>query len=110
MLNTGTIAGVSCNIFDGSLPPKYLPSFSWGSAAGLTDYRLDKALQTAERVMARRKKVLSQAEQALLRHIFHATAGERAVPLVNVEVEELVGRIIELRYDGAGNFGSPRQV
>jgi UDP-N-acetylglucosamine diphosphorylase/glucosamine-1-phosphate N-acetyltransferase len=78
MLNTGTIAGVSCNIFDGSLPPRYLPSFSWGSAAGLTDYRLDKALETAGRVMARRQKLLSQAERALLTHIFHATAGERA--------------------------------
>ena len=75
--NTGTVVGVSCNIFGGGLPPKYVPSFSWGSAAGFSEYRLDKALETAKRVMARRKLSLSAAEEALLVHIFHASKGQR---------------------------------
>jgi UDP-N-acetylglucosamine diphosphorylase/glucosamine-1-phosphate N-acetyltransferase len=29
--NTGTTIGVSCNVFDGTYPPKHLPSFSWGN-------------------------------------------------------------------------------
>jgi len=30
-LNTGTVIGVSCNVFGAGLTPKYLPSFSWGN-------------------------------------------------------------------------------
>ena len=76
-LNTGTVVGVSCNLFGAGLPPKFVPSFSWGSADALTTYQLDKALETAERVMARRNVTLSVAEADLLRHIYHATAAER---------------------------------
>ncbi len=77
MLNTGTVVGLSCNLFGGGLPPRHVPSFSWGGAAGLSPYRLDKALDTAERVMARRQLALTDAERELLAHVFHATAGER---------------------------------
>ncbi len=77
MLNTGTVVGVSCNLFGAGLPPKYVPSFSWGGMAGWSEYRLDKALETAERVMARRNVLLTEEERELLRHIFSATAEER---------------------------------
>jgi UDP-N-acetylglucosamine diphosphorylase/glucosamine-1-phosphate N-acetyltransferase len=77
-LNTGTVVGVSCNLFGAGLPPKYLPSFSWGGVAGWTEYRVEDALQTAERVMGRRNVPLTGAEAALLRYIFEATASERA--------------------------------
>ncbi|MBA3532164.1 MAG: GlmU family protein [Ardenticatenales bacterium] len=77
MLNTGTVVGISSNLFGGSLPPRLVPSFSWGGADGLSEYRLDKALETAEKVMARRKVVLSDAERRLLTHIFDSTAAER---------------------------------
>jgi UDP-N-acetylglucosamine diphosphorylase/glucosamine-1-phosphate N-acetyltransferase len=32
MINTGTVTGVSCNIFNAGFPPKYIPSFSWISS------------------------------------------------------------------------------
>ena len=74
MFNTGTVVGVSCNIYGAGFPPRYLPSFSWGSpdASGFVDYRLDKALQVAEAVMARRDKTLTDAERAVLTAIFEA--------------------------------------
>jgi UDP-N-acetylglucosamine diphosphorylase / glucose-1-phosphate thymidylyltransferase / UDP-N-acetylgalactosamine diphosphorylase / glucosamine-1-phosphate N-acetyltransferase / galactosamine-1-phosphate N-acetyltransferase len=43
--NTGTVTGICCNIFgDGSLTPKFIPSFSWGTGSGVR-YELDKALE-----------------------------------------------------------------
>ena len=67
MFNTGTVVGVSCNLYGAGFPPRYLPSFSWGSPeGGFAQYRLDKALAVAEAVMARREKTLSNAERTLL--------------------------------------------
>lgn len=67
--NTGTAVGVSSNIFDAGFPPKWIPSFSWGGASGLTEYRLDKALAVAKAVMARRNVDLSSEEEKLLRSL-----------------------------------------
>ncbi|HQV31343.1 MAG TPA: hypothetical protein PKV71_05675, partial [Calditrichia bacterium] len=55
MLNTGTIVGGSCNIYGAGLPPKFVPSFSWGSAEGLSRYNFEKAKALAATVMGRRK-------------------------------------------------------
>lgn len=77
MLNTGTVLGVGCNIYGAGLPPKYVPSFCWGGADGLVEYRVDKFLQVAERVIARRKLELSDVEKAMLTKVFELTANER---------------------------------
>lgn len=78
MLNTGTSVGFCCNIFGGEFPPKYIPSFSWGGSKGLTEYRFEKAMETAQHVVSRRKKKLSLAFERLSEYIFAATAEERA--------------------------------
>jgi UDP-N-acetylglucosamine diphosphorylase / glucose-1-phosphate thymidylyltransferase / UDP-N-acetylgalactosamine diphosphorylase / glucosamine-1-phosphate N-acetyltransferase / galactosamine-1-phosphate N-acetyltransferase len=78
MLNTGTTAGVGCNLYGGDFPPKYLPSFSWGGAAGLATYDLDRFVRTASAVMQRRGLTLTDAERALLAHVFASTAAQRA--------------------------------
>ncbi len=70
MFNTGTVAGVSCNIYGGSFPDKYIPSFSWGGSDGFTSYRFDKAVETANRMMGRRGKSLSDAELDMYRYIY----------------------------------------
>ncbi|MNS37825.1 hypothetical protein D3C72_700550 [compost metagenome] len=70
MFNTGTVVGVSSNIYGGDFPDKYVPSFSWGGKNDMTTYRFDKALDTANRMMARRGRTLSEAEIAVLQHIF----------------------------------------
>lgn len=70
MFNTGTVVGVSCNIFGGGFPQKYVPSFSWGGSDGFVDFRLDKAIDAANRMMARRGKKLSDAETAVWRQLY----------------------------------------
>ncbi|MFH1857801.1 MAG: GlmU family protein [Candidatus Omnitrophota bacterium] len=77
MFNTGTVVGVSSNVFGAGFPPKFIPSFSWGGPAGLTTYKLDKALEVAERVMARRKIKLGTQEEKLYQTIFQFTEEER---------------------------------
>ena len=69
MFNTGTVAGVSCNIFGGGFPDKHIPSFSWGGDE-MTTYAFDKAMETANRMMGRRSQQLSNVEITMYRHIF----------------------------------------
>ena len=70
MFNTGTVVGVSANIFGGGFPPKYIPSFRWGGAEGFDIFDFDKALEVADRMMQRRNQKLSEAEVEILRYIF----------------------------------------
>jgi len=78
MFNTGTVVGVNCNLYGADLPPKFVPSFTWGNAsAGFTTYRLEKAIQVARRVMARRKVALTPAMEALFRSVFEQSQAER---------------------------------
>ena len=58
--------GVASNVFTPFAVPKFVPSFAWLTEAGQTEYRLDKALQIARTVMARRDLELSEAEARLL--------------------------------------------
>lgn len=76
MLNTGTYVGVAANVFAGDFPPKCVPSFTWGT--GTIEHNLDKAIQTAERMMQRRGKIMSDAEKAVLAHVFELTASSRS--------------------------------
>lgn len=63
MFNTGTVVGVSCNVFGGGFQPKHIPSFSWGGAAnGFAPYRLEKAVQVIRETMARRGKFFEGEE------------------------------------------------
>ncbi len=77
MFNTGTVIGVSANIFGEGFPRNFIPSFSWGGASGFQTYRLDKALATAERVIARRGRSMAAAERAVFAHVFDATTSSR---------------------------------
>ncbi len=78
MFNTGTVVGVSSNVFGADFPPKSIPSFCWGGAKSLAVYDLEKALEVARRVMARRKRTLSERESTVFRTIFERTREERA--------------------------------
>jgi len=77
MFNTGTVVGFACNIFGAGFPPKYLPSFSWGGSDAVTTYDIARSIETARRVMARRNKVMDEAEEKLFRKIFDLTQKER---------------------------------
>lgn len=60
MFNTGTVVGVSCNIFGEGFPPKFIPSFSWGGSGGLREYNFEKAIEVAKIVMDRRRISFSE--------------------------------------------------
>lgn len=77
MFNTGTVVGVMSNIFGAGYPDKFVPSFSWGGTESMETYAVDKALEVARRVMARRKIALSTAQANMLRRVFEMTAAER---------------------------------
>jgi hypothetical protein len=79
MFNTGTVVGVSANIFGAGFPPNVIPSFAWGGAQGFEEYRLMQAAVAAERMMARRNVPLDTAERDILTRVFENTASERAV-------------------------------
>jgi UDP-N-acetylglucosamine diphosphorylase/glucosamine-1-phosphate N-acetyltransferase len=73
MFNTGTVVGVSSNIFGTGFPRNFVPSFSWGGASGFTTYITKKAFETARLVMSRRNVEFDEKEAAILEHIFEET-------------------------------------
>lgn len=75
--NTGTIVGISANIFGAGFPPKYIPSFSWGGTDSKTTYDLEKSIEVAQRVMARRDVEMTDTAKRLFRKVFDLTKEER---------------------------------
>jgi UDP-N-acetylglucosamine diphosphorylase/glucosamine-1-phosphate N-acetyltransferase len=65
-LTTGSVIGAGSNIYGSTMPPRYVPPFSWGEGDDLAMYRLDKFLATAERAMSRRGVELSERERRQL--------------------------------------------
>ena len=73
MFNTGTVVGVSANIFGGGFPRNFIPSFSWGGSAGFSTYLTKKAFEVSEIVMQRRGIDFSEEDEKILTHIFKET-------------------------------------
>lgn len=73
MFNTGTVVGVSANIFGAGFPRNFIPSFSWGGSGGTTTYKTVKAFEVAEKVMARRSIEFSEQDKAILDQVFDDT-------------------------------------
>lgn len=77
MFNTGTVVGVSANIFGSGFPRNFIPSFSWGGAAGMTTFKTDKAFEVAREVMKRRNLEFTQTDEKIMEHVFDITAKYR---------------------------------
>lgn len=73
MFNTGTVAGVSANIFGPGFPRNFIPDFAWGGAQGFEVYSLNKMFETAVKVYERRNLEFSTIEQDILTRIFEDT-------------------------------------
>lgn len=73
MFNTGTVVGVSANIYGSGFPRNFVPSFSWGGVAGFITYRLNKVFEVAEVVMSRRKLKLEEVDKKILEAVFEHT-------------------------------------
>ena len=77
MFNTGTVVGVFANIYGSGFPRNFIPSFSWGGAAGFTEYKTNKVYEVATVVMNRKKMVFGEVDQRILEHVFNETAQYR---------------------------------
>ncbi|MGH1363022.1 MAG: GlmU family protein [Calditrichia bacterium] len=81
MFNTGTIVGVNSNIFCSGMPPKFVPSFSWGGDTA-TQYGFEKAVEVAAAVMKRRKVNFTDADHAIFKWVWQsAKALEKGSPI-----------------------------
>ncbi|MCH2020993.1 MAG: GlmU family protein [Saprospiraceae bacterium] len=74
MFNTGTVVGVSSNIYGGDFPRTFVPSFAWGSSKGFKNYNLEKSIGTAKTVYQRRNKKFDATDERILKHIFEETS------------------------------------
>jgi UDP-N-acetylglucosamine diphosphorylase/glucosamine-1-phosphate N-acetyltransferase len=77
MFNTGTVIGVSANIFGTGFPRNFIPSFTWGGPSGFSTYAMDKAFEVASLVMSRRGIDFDSTEQKILETVFQMTAKYR---------------------------------
>ncbi len=73
MFNTGTVVGVSANIFGSGFPRNFVPSFSWGGSNGFTTYLTKKAFEVAQVVISRRHIEFTEQDAAILEHVFEDT-------------------------------------
>jgi UDP-N-acetylglucosamine diphosphorylase/glucosamine-1-phosphate N-acetyltransferase len=70
MLNTATVVGVSCNIFGGGFPKKFIPSFTWGACESSELFDLAKAKEAASAMMSRRQVEFTDGDHAIYDHLF----------------------------------------
>ena len=77
MFNTGTVVGVSANVFGAGFPRNFIPSFSWGGPSGFKTYQLKKVFEVAKVVMKRRSLNFSEQDQRILEFIFEETSSKR---------------------------------
>ena len=78
MFNTGTVIGVSANIFGAGFPRNFVPSFSWGGSSGYSTFQLRKVYEVAEKVMPRRSKTFDVKEKQIIDSIFELTKSYRS--------------------------------
>ena len=70
MFNTGTVVGVSANVFGSGFPRNFIPSFSWGGHSGFSTYLTSKAFEVAKVVMKRRGVEFSEHDDTILSEVF----------------------------------------
>jgi UDP-N-acetylglucosamine diphosphorylase/glucosamine-1-phosphate N-acetyltransferase len=74
MFNTGTVVGVSANIFGIGFPPKFVPSFTWGAIENSETFQLHKSFEVAERMMGRRNLSFTNEDRLILMRVFENSA------------------------------------
>ena len=75
MFNTGTVVGVSCNLFGSGYQRNFIPSFSWGGPHNMGVFNLKKSFIVAEAVWKRRGLKFDSTEEEILTHIYNDERG-----------------------------------
>ena len=70
MFNTGTIVGVSSNIYGAGFQRNFIPSFMWGGVSGLKPFNFKKSVDVAIAVFKRRNKDFNDTEQDIFSHLY----------------------------------------
>ena len=71
MFNTGTIIGVSSNIYGAGYQRNFISSFMWGGVSGLKAYNYKKSVEVATAVFKRRNKEFNQIEKNIFEHLYN---------------------------------------
>lgn len=79
MFNTGTVVGVSANVFGSTMPINFVPDFGWGGGSEFETYSLKKMFDTAELVYPRRDRVFDEVERRILQQVFELTKEYREI-------------------------------
>ena len=75
MFDSGSVVGVNSSVYGSKYSPKFIRSYSWGDIENLETYRLDKALEVAELVLARRNLKLTDIDKEILTTVFNLEVG-----------------------------------
>jgi UDP-N-acetylglucosamine diphosphorylase/glucosamine-1-phosphate N-acetyltransferase len=77
MFNTGSVVGISANVFGSGYPGSFIPSFSWGGATGFETYRKEKAIETIKAGMTLRGQVFTETDYKIMTHLYTVTGRYR---------------------------------
>lgn len=73
MFNTGTVVGVSSNIYGSGFQRNFIQSFMWGGTQGLKAYNFKKSIEVAKAVFKRRNKDFDEIEIEIFTHLYNKT-------------------------------------
>jgi hypothetical protein len=73
MFNTGTVIGISSNIFGPGYQRNFIPSFVWGGTAGHKAYDINRAIDVARRVYERRGLTFDEVDEEVMRSAYTRT-------------------------------------
>ena len=73
MFNTGTVVGVSANVYGSGFPRNFIPSYAWGGSGGFMTFKMNKVKEVAIAVMKRRGMVFDEKEERILENVFEST-------------------------------------
>lgn len=79
MFNTGTVVGVSSNVFGSGFQRNFIPSFRWGGVSGFQTFLPSKAATIAREVYKRRNLEFSEIDEQLLQDVFNRTHEYRKI-------------------------------
>jgi UDP-N-acetylglucosamine diphosphorylase/glucosamine-1-phosphate N-acetyltransferase len=77
MFNTGTVVGVSSNIYGSGFQRNFIPSFMWGGTHGLKPYNFKKLIEVAKAVFSRRNMEFDQTEEDIFSTLFNISHKEK---------------------------------
>jgi len=80
MFNTGTVVGVSANVYGAGYQRNFFPSFHWGGGTTpIQDYKLDAAIDVAKRVYERRNLEFTDLDVQIFYSIHNLTEEFRQI-------------------------------